>query len=77
MPSRLWCVVVALGLALVQVPAVAQAPQSLVASADNREVALAWEPPALEAGTVVACYRVYRDTTSIPNGDPGERPPVA
>lgn len=73
MPSRVWYAIVGLGLALVQGPAVAQVPQGVVASADDREVALAWEPPSLESGTIVACYRVYRDTTSIPNGDPGER----
>lgn len=58
------------------VPALAlgQVPQNLEATADNREVDLAWTAPQVEEGDTLTCYRVYRDTTSIPDDSPGDFP---
>lgn len=51
---------------------VAQAPQNLEATADNRQVDLAWTAPQIEEGDTLTCYRVYRDTESIPDDTPGD-----
>ena len=52
--------------------ALAQSPQNLNATAGDREVTLAWEAPNIEQGDTLACYRVYRDTTTIPD-DPSDQ----
>ena len=55
-------------------PAVAgaQVPQNLEATAGNQQVSLAWTAPQVEEGDTLTCYRVYRDTDSIPDGSPGD-----
>ncbi len=39
-------------------------PQNLQATADDRRIALTWEAPALDGGSPVASYVVYRGTSS-------------
>ena len=53
-------------------PAVAagQVPQNLEATPGNQQVSLAWTAPQVEEGDTLTCYRVYRDTDSIPDGTP-------
>jgi len=36
-------------------------------------VSLAWEAPEVQEGDSLTCYRVYRDTTSIPDDTPADR----
>ena len=52
--------------------AVGQVPQNLEATPGNQQVSLAWTAPQVEEGDTLTCYRVYRDTDSIPDGSPDE-----
>ncbi len=52
--------------------AVAQVPQNLEATAGDRQVSLEWTTPEVEEGDSLTCYRVYRDTTSIPDDTPSD-----
>jgi hypothetical protein len=51
-------------------PGAAQEPRTLRATAGDGVVDLQWTPPSLDSDEVVPCYRVYRDTSSIPDDDP-------
>lgn len=54
----------------VPAPLWAQAPQAPTATAGNQEVVLRWTAPSTDADESILCYRVYRDTAPIPEGDP-------
>jgi len=54
------------------VVAVGQVPQNLEATAGDRQVSLEWTAPEVEEGDSLTCYRVYRDTTSIPDDTPSD-----
>jgi len=54
-------------LLLVPAGALGQVPQNLDATPGNGEVSLTWEAPTLDPEDTLACYRVYRDTTSFPD----------
>jgi len=58
---------------LVPAGAPAQVPQNLTASGSDQEVSLTWDAPAVDDGVMLVCYRVYRDTTSIPDDDPADQ----
>jgi hypothetical protein len=62
------CLLLLVGLA--PVPLWAQAPQAPTATAGNQEVVLRWTAPSTDADESILCYRVYRDTAPIPDGDP-------
>lgn len=52
-------------------PNLATAPQSVVATPGNGQVALSWTPPADDGGGAITGYRVYRNGTLVhttPNG---------
>ncbi|PSQ86443.1 MAG: T9SS C-terminal target domain-containing protein, partial [Bacteroidetes bacterium QH_2_63_10] len=51
---------------------VAAQPTGLDATAGSGQVSLTWQGPNVEEGDTLACYRVYRDTTSIPDGPDGQ-----
>lgn len=51
---------------------VAAQPSGLEATAGDGQVSLTWEAPNVEEGDTLACYRVYRDTTSIPDDPEGQ-----
>lgn len=57
---------------LVPSTALAQVPQNLEATAGDRQVPLTWDAPQVEEGDTLTCYRVYRDTDSIPDDSPGD-----
>ena len=52
---------------LAPVSAWAQAPQNLTATGNDEEVSLTWQEPLVEEEDSLLCYRVYRNTTSIPD----------
>ena len=61
-------------LVLVMVPlgAAAQVPQGLDAAPEDQRSTLTWNAPTVDDGTTLVCYRVYRDTESIPDDNPGD-----
>jgi hypothetical protein len=58
---------------LMPVCARAQVPQNLTATGGDEEVSLTWEQPTVEEEDALLCYRVYRDTTSIPDDNPEDQ----
>lgn len=57
---------------LVPTGALAQVPENLSVDPGNQEASLAWDAPTVEPQDTIPCYRVYRETASIPDDNPGD-----